>query len=164
MKIEVWKHVSDTDIGTHCRVFGTRQEAEDSYVQAVNGYREETEPPLTDFTEAHEFYENRIMTSVGCIDTQYVEPDTVELPKSSPRRFYVTKTWHDWPEGGSCGEVIEAEDHTEAESKMLDIMAEYYAQEDDDVENIEENYAPHWHTIDCFDLDEAITSWLASRN
>lgn len=72
------------------------------------------------------------------------------------RRFYVTKTWEDWPEGGSCGEIIEAETHEEAEQKMLSIMAEYRADEEFSADYYLEDYADDWHTVDCFDLDQFI--------
>lgn len=90
-------------------------------------------------------------------------------------RFYVTKTWHDWPEGGSCGEVVEADDHAMAEHAMLEIMASYYADDggfepdDWDVEDsadivpaIMKAHGDEWHTVDCFNLDEAIVNWVGA--
>jgi hypothetical protein len=69
------------------------------------------------------------------------------------KRFYVTMTWHDWPEGGSYGTVVEARDHAEAVSLCEQEMAASYG------EAIDEKVDPHdydWHLVDCFDLDEFI--------
>lgn len=38
-------------------------------------------------------------------------------------RYYVTLTWDNWPEGGSYGEVVEAETHDEAETIVRRMMA-----------------------------------------
>lgn len=75
-------------------------------------------------------------------------------------RFYVTKTWHDWPEGGSYGTVVEANDFAEAEAlceaEMAQSYAEFFDDEEDPVEYAREAYGQEWHTVDCFNLDEFI--------
>lgn len=40
------------------------------------------------------------------------------------KRFYVTLTWDDWPEGGSFGTVVEATNAEEAEELARDEMAD----------------------------------------
>ncbi len=74
------------------------------------------------------------------------------------KRFYVTMTWHDWPEGGSYGTVVEAKDYAEAEDLCRAEMREAYADEvgeDFDDDYLDERDA-NWHLVDCFDLDEFI--------
>jgi hypothetical protein len=84
-------------------------------------------------------------------------------------RYYVTVTWDNWPEGGSCGEVIEAETYEAACDRMFDIMANYRAEdadpEDYEVETVEQLpaairacYEDEWHIVDCYDLDEHIAN------
>ena len=76
------------------------------------------------------------------------------------KKFYVTKTWHDWPEGGSYGTVVEANDHAEAEAlceaEMAQAYAEFFDDEEDPVGYARKAYGQEWHTVDCFDLDEFI--------
>ena len=90
------------------------------------------------------------------------------------RRFYVTLTWHDFPEGGSFGTIVEAKEHNEAENKAREEMAQAYT-EDDKIEGYEEmseaeqlqaeenqilecvgKHLFTWHLVDCFDLDDFI--------
>lgn len=96
-----------------------------------------------------------------------------------PKRWYVTMTWDDWPEGGSYGTVIEgATDEEEAESLCRREMAcvslegedpETCIYNDEDIEdqtsvaadearisNFMEEYADEWEVIDCFNLDDFI--------
>lgn len=72
------------------------------------------------------------------------------------KRFYVTMTWHDWPEGGSYGTVVEAKDHAEAEdlcrAEMKQTMFEEYDCDDDYLDDRDSN----WHVVDCFNLDDFI--------
>ena len=74
------------------------------------------------------------------------------------KRFYVTMTWDDFPEGGSYGTVVEAETPDEAEGACRQEMAESYAEHDDEhnAAYYLETYGDDWHLIDCFDLDEFI--------
>jgi hypothetical protein len=68
-------------------------------------------------------------------------------------RFYVTMTWHDWPEGGSYGTVVTASNYIEAEALCRAEMAECYG------EAIDEKVDPSdydWHVVDCFNLDDFI--------
>lgn len=88
-------------------------------------------------------------------------------------RYYVTKTWHDFPEGGSFGTVVEADSHMEAEAEC---EAEMAASEmdssygDDDrpdeeiLAEIMASYSDEWVTIDCFDLDEFIKEHTEVKN
>ena len=72
-------------------------------------------------------------------------------------RFYVTLTWHDWPEGGSYGTIVEAKDHEEAEKMARAEMAESYsATINSTVEYAQRAYGHNWHIVDCFDLDAFI--------
>ena len=91
----------------------------------------------------------------------------------STKRFYVTLTWDDWPEGGSYGDIVEAKDEAEAELKVRIQMAQSREEEqflyddaddDDDIPEPTElelialaaSYSDDWHVVDCFDLDEFI--------
>lgn len=68
-------------------------------------------------------------------------------------KFYVTLTWHDWPEGGSYGTVVEAKDYETAEQMARDEMAATYSQE------IDHHVDPNdykWHLVDCFKVDDFI--------
>jgi hypothetical protein len=84
-------------------------------------------------------------------------------------RFYVTMTWDDFPEGGSYGAVVTADDTTQAEAAVREQMAatrsELYDEdldpEDQDAVDAETarivaEYANSWHVVDCFDLDAFI--------
>lgn len=75
------------------------------------------------------------------------------------RRYYVTKTWHDFPEGGSFGTVVEADSPEQAQQFCNNEMAATYADSYLDVGDGLDVAAEHggdWHTIDCFDLDAFI--------
>lgn len=77
------------------------------------------------------------------------------------RRFYVTMTWDDWPEGGSFGTVVNAETAEEAEVSCRIEMAMSRATESglhdkDVIEQMFAEYGDHWHLVDCFDLDDFI--------
>lgn len=77
------------------------------------------------------------------------------------KRFYVTKNWHDYPEGGSYGTVVEAETSEEANLLCSVEMAESYANSQGDdsftAATALADYKDDWITVDCFDLDEFIT-------
>lgn len=81
-------------------------------------------------------------------------------------RFYITLTWDDWPEGGSYGTVVEAEDTEKAEVaaklEMAQLRTEDSDSESDDsfdpVQEFLENYENDWHVVDCFDLDGFIAN------
>jgi hypothetical protein len=68
------------------------------------------------------------------------------------KRFYVSMTWEDWPEGGSYGTVVQALGHAAAESACKIEMADLRSEEDIDSDS--------WHLVDCFDLDEFITHYM----
>lgn len=81
------------------------------------------------------------------------------------RRYYVTMTWDDFPEGGSFGTVVRAKNWEEAEAMCRAEMAVSRLDErdlDDDqteeeaLEAIQDDYGHEWFVIDCFDLDEFI--------
>ncbi len=83
------------------------------------------------------------------------------MAKRRLRRFYVTVTWEDWPEGGSYGDVVEARDADHAEElirqQMIDDRMEEWGEEDDnDHREFLKSCAEDWHPVDCFDLDEFI--------
>jgi len=72
-------------------------------------------------------------------------------------RFYVTLTWHDWPEGGSYGTIVEAESYAEAEQLTREEMRASYAEESDyDDDNYLDDLSRNWHVVDCFNLDDFI--------
>lgn len=72
-------------------------------------------------------------------------------------KFYVTLTWHDWPEGGSFGTVVEAESYQQAEdlarAEMRATLAEEGEDYDDDYLDDRDN---NWHLVDCFKVDDFI--------
>lgn len=70
------------------------------------------------------------------------------------KRFYVTMTWHDFPEGGSFGTVVEARDHNHAEELCREEMAAALSDECGEHEDVRSSM--DWYLIDCFDLDEFI--------
>ena len=75
------------------------------------------------------------------------------------KRFYVTMTWHDFPDGGSYGTVVEARDHNHAEKLCRAEMAHFGSEEGHQTEaEMLEYYGSDWVAIDCFDLDEFIES------
>jgi len=77
-------------------------------------------------------------------------------------RFYITMTWHNWPDGGYWGETITAIDQNEAITAAKEKMAESLVNErgcdegedhDTAVAEALSNYADEWMVVDCFDLD-----------
>ncbi len=82
---------------------------------------------------------------------------------STTKRWYVTLTWDDWPEGGSFGTTIEAADHDAAEhgakremalAKLNELQDEYdHLSEEAALQEVLNDYADDWHLVDCFDLD-----------
>lgn len=48
-------------------------------------------------------------------------------------KFYVTMTWHDFPEGGSYGNTVTADSYEDAEELIKLEMAETMADPDDDI-------------------------------
>lgn len=83
------------------------------------------------------------------------------------KRFYVTLTWEDWPEGGSYGTVIvdvdnEVQALASAKLEMAVSRTEAFKEITEGVEDMAtpeywlENYGEAWEVVDCFDLDEFI--------
>lgn len=73
------------------------------------------------------------------------------------KRYYCTAVWHDFPEGGSFGTIVQAENYAAAEHACMIEMAESYAAEiDEDPQLVFQGYSDSWTIIDCFDLDEFI--------
>lgn len=77
------------------------------------------------------------------------------------KRWYVTLTWHDWPEGGSFGEVVEAESSDEAEYAARLMMAKLWSKaidlpKSESINEVEETMRSSWHLVDCWDVDEFI--------
>jgi hypothetical protein len=73
------------------------------------------------------------------------------------KRYYVTATWHDFPEGGSFGTIVQAENYAAAEHACMLEMAQSYASEiDEDPTLVFDGYSDSWTIIDCFDVDEFI--------
>lgn len=73
-------------------------------------------------------------------------------------KFYVTLTWHDWPEGGSFGTVVEAKDYEEAETLARAEMRATLAEEGDG--EYDDDYLDdrdhNWHLVDCFKVADFI--------
>lgn len=94
------------------------------------------------------------------------------MSETKTRRYYVSKTWEDFPEGGSYGTIAEAHSYEEAEELCDYEMAQFRATnagwqgdtEDNDPtvtpEYYLEHYSDEWDTVDCFDLDEFIVRHL----
>lgn len=76
-------------------------------------------------------------------------------PVTNPKRFYVTLTWDNWPEGGSFGTIVTADDWDDAEHAARWEMANHREEFDHPVECIE-SCGDDWHLVDCWDLDEFI--------
>lgn len=77
------------------------------------------------------------------------------------KRWYVTITWHDWPEGGSYGEIVEAETAEDAEAQVRLLMADSIQDAWDEKDGVSmtdlvEEYAGQWHLVDCWDVDEFV--------
>lgn len=80
------------------------------------------------------------------------------------RKYYVTMTWDDWPEGGSYGTVVEAEDYGDAIRLCHAEMAASRGfgeqdGEDGDAVSYLEDYSDEWHMVDCFLLDDFIAMY-----
>jgi len=72
------------------------------------------------------------------------------------RRYYVTVTWDNFPEGDSFGEITEASNPAEAVENTYASMAATREDEDTSADEIRDMFEHEWHVIDCFDLDEFI--------
>lgn len=69
--------------------------------------------------------------------------------------WYVTVTWDNWPEGGSYGSVIRADDSDKAEAAVMWDMANCREEFDHPADAID-SYGHEWHVVDCFKLDDFI--------
>jgi len=70
--------------------------------------------------------------------------------------WYVTLTWDDWPEGGSFGTVVQADNHDDAERAAHWEMAGTRVDDgafEDEAEVIDALIAD-WHLVDCFRLQD----------
>ncbi len=76
--------------------------------------------------------------------------------------FYVTMTWDDWPEGGSFGTFVVADDDDEALEKCREEMADTRSDGDKDypASYYRENYGDEWHVVDCFEVED----WIVNAN
>lgn len=77
------------------------------------------------------------------------------------KRWYVTMTWDDWPEGGSYGTVVEAETYTDAVRACEDEMCMargWSTAPDEDDGGFCQELVDQWAVVDCFDLDEFIAN------
>ena len=83
------------------------------------------------------------------------------------KRWYVTMTWHGWPEGGSFGTVVWANDREHAEELCREEMALAICEGVNDPESQVswwlENYGKDWYVVDCFDLEEFITRYTSLK-
>ena len=179
IKITIYSLVTDTDSGTDTFTFTSEAEADAAYVAMINEYverenrylPEDNRFPLAEtFEEASETWQ-LLVENHGVVDSVRIELDELELGPKPPaeglRRFYVVKAWDDFPEGGTCGEIIWAKDHEDAEAQMVEIMLDYRQDEwiddpDGARESFRDRYAVEWETIDCWPLDEFIERNLAA--
>jgi len=79
------------------------------------------------------------------------------------KRWYVTMNWHDYPEGGSYGTIVECETWDKAQELCRLEMAQAMCEECDPADKdgkpeywLDQYEARDWNTVDCFDLDEFI--------
>ena len=80
-----------------------------------------------------------------------------QRPTAVPKRFYVTMTWDNWPDGGSYGTVVEAESAEDAELQCRAEMARSRLGEGyETIAEVIDQYGDDWHVVDCWDLDEFI--------
>ena len=82
-----------------------------------------------------------------------------EAQNAQLKRYYVTLTWDDWPDGGSYGSIVKASGPDEAEAMVKWEMAESRAADcdDSDASDMLETYGDDWDCVDCFDLDEFVS-------
>jgi hypothetical protein len=178
VKITVHNLVTDTDAGTNTGSYSTQQEAERAYIELINSYLR----PDMDLTPAETYEEARwiydeLSHKYGCIDSIGIVAETVEFGPKPPAegliRFYVVKAWDNFPEGGTCGEIVWAKDCAGAEMQMLHIMADrriaaYSTEHDpasdheDEIQATIRDYQQEWHTIDCWPVDGFIEKHLGA--
>lgn len=78
--------------------------------------------------------------------------------QKNPKLHYVSMTWDDWPEGGSYGAQIMADDQNAAIAiAKLQMADSRCGGEDADSETSLplywlENYSDDWHTVDCWEM------------
>lgn len=73
--------------------------------------------------------------------------------------WYVSMTWHDFPQGGSYGAVVTARNAEEAEKACRFEMAEAEFTDGEcgrSLADVVEEYKDEWHIIDCFPLQQFI--------
>ena len=159
MNITIYNLVTDTDNGTETFSYPRRSEAEAAYVAVINANLEDYDiPPADTFEEAREGYDQ--ICEKGFIDSFGVHEQTLnfgpEPPAPGLKQFYVTKGWDNFPEGGTCGEIIWAKDYADAEEQMTEIMIGYRL-DDDPGDPHHEDYirslTGEWHTVDCYPLE-----------
>ena len=124
--------------------------------------------PKYSFYHTHENAKNEVsrIMKMGDPDiTVFMRPC---IAKDRPARpYYVTKTWENFPEGGSCGEIVWACSYQTAEEVMIEIMidnrsSEWFEEgmspeeEKASREAYKEANASDWHTIDCTPVREMV--------
>jgi hypothetical protein len=77
---------------------------------------------------------------------------------TDPKRFYVSMTWDNWPEGGSYGTVVLADDETSAEYAARWEMAQT-RDEFDHPGDAFDALQSEWHVVDCFKIEDAMAHW-----
>lgn len=77
------------------------------------------------------------------------------------KKYYVSLTWDEWPEGGSYGTTVMAEDPQDAEKQARNEMAISRADEQETtVEDILMTYANDWHVVDCFKVEDFLKNHI----
>lgn len=157
IKIKVWNLVSDTDYGTNTTTYVTRVEAAEAFIETINDWADGGS--AVTYSGAQDLYQD-LIDNQGCVDSIGIHEQTLEFAVSPPwykglKRFYVTMTWDNFPEGGSYGAVVWATDHGDAEQQIRLEMV-------DSREDLDEPH-PDWEVVDCFELDEFIERRIHSN-
>lgn len=97
--------------------------------------------------EEHEEEEERITTKAA----PHIPRPTTELAA----RYYVTLTWDDWPNGGSYGTVVMANNAEDAEHAARWEMANARDEFDHPADCIKA-WGHDWHLVDCWLVDDFV--------
>lgn len=80
-------------------------------------------------------------------------PFLPEPPGPDAKRWYVTMTWDNWPEGGSYGATVTANDSEHAERIARWEMAQSREEFDHPAEAYD-SYSHEWYIVDCFLVED----------
>lgn len=124
---------------------------------------DEAGPDEPDLAERHEAEQDEITAAWQARNEPHMpRPHAPHAP-----RWYVTKTWDDWPEGGSFNTIVQADTYGDAEHAAIWEMAQSRADEREDgcdEAYIIGIYGHEWHTVDCFTVDGFIQNNREATN